>query len=428
MLHEDPERTHLQARREEIVTIYESANQPLVQTPGHSAQAAQAAVIALRTGRAFEVLVVLTFAESRENVVYAPDAPVPQTQLQQAVDEALNFAESMGFILESNWAGLNPTQKEEVMGRMSAFQPPQPKEIERPPERPKAADALSAVARLFAAFALLLVAAGATACSGVSAEQRRRSAEIHYDLGTNMLQNGDVQGALKEYLDAEKEDEDLPQTHNALGVLYAYSLARPEKAEEHFRQAIALDKDFSEARNNLGSFYVARGRFAEAIPQFEQALANPLYRDRIIAETNLGWALYKTGQPEKGMRRIESALVIAPKYCLGWRQLGTIHAERGELRAAGDAFAKYAAACPGTADAHLQSGKILARQTRAAGRSSHFAAGGWKALIRPMTSSLCVGLEPAQLLSTMNPMLSAKLSASSTACWSCVCGTGASGA
>jgi len=292
-------------------------------------------------------------------------APVPQAQLQQAVDEALNFAESMGFILESGWAGIDPRQKDEIMRRMSAFHPPQPKQIEPLPERPKAADALSAVARLFAAFALLF-AAGSLACSGVSAEQRRRSAEIHYDLGTNLLQNGDVQGALKEYLDAEKEDDDLPQTHNALGLLNAYSLARPQQAEEHFRKAIALDKDFSEARNNLGTFYVARGRFAEAVPQFERALGNPLYRDRMIAETNLGWALYKTGQPEKGMRRIEAALAFAPKYCLGWRQLGTIHAERGELQAAGDAFAKYAASCPDTADAHLQSGKILARQTRAA--------------------------------------------------------------
>ena len=364
MLREDPERTHVQARREDIVTIYESANQPLVQIPGRAAEAAQAAVIALRAGRAFEVLVALTFAESRENVVYAPDAPVPQSHLQQAVDEALNFAESMGFILESTWAGLDARQKEEVMKRMSAFQEPQPKQVQQPVERPKT-DGLSAVARLFAAFAMLLLASGALGCSGVSAEQRRRSAEIHYDLGTNLLQNGDVQGALKEYLDAEKEDDDLPQTHNALGLLYAYSLARPQEAEEHFQKAIALDKDFSEARNNLGTFYVARGRFAEAIPQFEQALANPLYRDRVIAETNLGWALYKAGQPQKGVRRIEAALVVAPKYCLGWRQLGTIHAERGELQAAGDAFAKYAGACPETADAHLQSGKILARQTRA---------------------------------------------------------------
>ena len=69
---------------------------------------------------------------------------------------------------------------------------------------------------------------------------------------------------------------------------------------------------------------------------------------------------------EKGIRRIESALLIAPKYCLGWRQLGTIRAERGELPAATDAFSKYAAACPDTADAHLQAAKVLARQSRAA--------------------------------------------------------------
>jgi type IV pilus assembly protein PilF len=365
MLREDASRTHVKARREEIVAIYQSANQPMVQIPGRAAQAAQAAVIAMRKGRAFEILVVLTFAQAQENVFYASDETVPQDELEAAVEEALNFAESMGFILESNWAGLDPRQKDETMQRMTAFQPPQEREIEVPAERPKPPDALSAIARLFGAFALLLAAA-AWSCSGVSAEQRRRSAEIHYDLGTNLLQNGDMQGALKEYLDADKDDSDLPNTHNALGLLYAYSLARPQEAEEEFKRAIALDKSFSEARNNLGAFYMARGRFAEAIPQFELALANPLYRDRVIAESNLGWALYKTGQAEKGIRRIASALLIAPKYCLGWRQLGTIHAERGELPAATDAFSKYANVCPDTADAHLQSAKIFARQSRAA--------------------------------------------------------------
>ena len=92
----------------------------------------------------------------------------------------------------------------------------------------------------------------------------------------------------------------------------------------------------------------------------------------MIAETNLGWALYKSGQVDKGSRRIEAALALAPKYCLGWRQLGTIQAERGNLAAAGDAFGKYAAACPEVADAHLQSGKILARQTRAAEARAEF--------------------------------------------------------
>jgi type IV pilus assembly protein PilF len=365
MLCEDASRTHVRARREEIVAVYESANQPMVQIPGRAAQAAQAAVIAMRRGRAFEILVVLTFTQAHDKVFYASDAPVPQDELEAAVEEALNFAESMGFILESNWAGLDPHQKDETMQRMTAFQPPQEREIEIPEERPKPPDALSAIARLFGAF-VVLVSAVSWSCSGVTAEQRRRSAEIHYDLGTNLLENGDVQGALKEYMTAEQEDSDLPQTHNAVGLLYAYSLARPEEAEEEFKRAIALDKDFSEARNNLGGFYMARGRFAEAVPQFERALANPLYRDRVIAESNLGWALYKTGQAEKGIRRITAALLIAPRYCLGWRQLGTIHSERGELPAAADAFTKYAGACPDIADAHLQTARILARQSRAA--------------------------------------------------------------
>jgi len=219
------------------------------------------------------------------------------------------------------------------------------------------------VARLFAAFALLLFAAGSLACSGVSAEQRRRSAEIHYDLGTNCWRTATYRGP-EGVLEAEKEDEDLPQTYNAMGLLYAYSLARrnrPRRASEGDH----LDKDFSEARNNLGAFYVARGDSPTRSPVRAGRSAIRSNRDRMIAETNLGWALYKTGQAEQGMRRIEGALAIAPRYCLGWRQLGTIHAERGELPPPATR-SRSTRRLPDTADAHLQAGRILARQTRAA--------------------------------------------------------------
>ena len=188
-LTEDPERTHVEASRDSIVAIYESTNQPLVQIPGRSAQAASAAVIAVRLRRGFEVVVVLTHVEAQENVVYVPGELVPDDQLRQAVDEALNFAESMGFILDSTgWSKLDAGQKEAMILRMNAFQPPHARKLDLPVARPKPPDTLSAVARLFAAFALLL-GLGAAACSGMTAEQRARSAEIHYDLGTNLLQN-----------------------------------------------------------------------------------------------------------------------------------------------------------------------------------------------------------------------------------------------
>ena len=97
----------------------------------------------------------------------------------------------------------------------------------------------------------------------------------------------------------------------------------------------------------------------------DKAARDPLYKTRTVAQANLGWALYKSGQPEKGIGEIRGALAVAPKYCLGWRQLGTIYSERNELASAVDAFGKYAASCPDAADAHLQYAKTLVRHGRA---------------------------------------------------------------
>ena len=365
MSNEDPARTHVTAGRDMIVALYESTNQPLVQVPGKSAQAAQAAIVASRLGRGYEIVIALTFLESTENVLYTPDQLVDDAGLPEKIEEALNFAESMGFILDSaGWAALDGERRDELRVRLPAFRAPTQQRAVSKPAAPREQDSLAAVARLFAAFAMLL-AASAWSCSGPSAEQRRNGAEIHYDLGTTLLQNGDVQGALKEYLQANENDDSLPQVHNALGLLYAYSLAKPQEAESELKKAIELDKDFSEAHNNLGTFYLSRGRYADAAHEFELALGNDLYRERVVAETNLGWALYKSGQPDKGIQRIRAALALAPRYCLGWRQLGTIQAERGNLETAAEAFQKYAATCPDTADAHLQLGKLFARQGKA---------------------------------------------------------------
>ena len=64
MLLEDPERTHLPAEPQLIAALYLATNQPVVQTAGRTAQSAQAAVVALREGSAFQVVVALTLAES----------------------------------------------------------------------------------------------------------------------------------------------------------------------------------------------------------------------------------------------------------------------------------------------------------------------------------------------------------------------------
>jgi type IV pilus biogenesis/stability protein PilW len=364
LLLEDTARTHLDPAW--VAELYESTNQPMVQPSGRGAQPAQAAVAAVyEAADQLRVMVVLTLTQSQVNVVYAGDQLLSALEVPMAIEDALLFAESMGFILDSaGWPALDDGARAELAARLGCFRPPQARKAAAQPERKKAQDPLSSVARLFAAFALGACALLA-ACTGPSAEQRRQAAEINYDLGTNQMTEGNAQGALHYYLQAEKDDPDLPQLQNALGLVYGFSFGRNDEAEAHFKRALELNPDFPEASNNYGAFLIGRGRWLEAAEQFDRALKNPLYRDRAVAECNLGWALYKGGKADQGVQRLRSALQVSPKYCKGWRQLGTIHLERAALDLAGEAFERYTLSCPEAADAWLQQSKVFARVGKA---------------------------------------------------------------
>ena len=366
MLHEDPLRKHVVADPSRIAELYESTNHPLVQPAGRAAQSAQAAVVALEDGALYEVLVALTLSDTNENIIYATP-PVAERHVAAAIEEALSFAENMGFILDaSGWSNLDNARRTELIERIPAFRPAAAK-ISQPVERQKSADPVSAVARLFAAFLFLLL----VRCSGMSAEQRTQAAEIHQQLGDSLLHDGDVQQAMKEYLQSI-DFEDTPEAHDGLGLIYGWSLGRPKDAEREFKRALEMRPDFSEAMTNLGALYMSRSRFGEAIPLLDKAARDPLYRARVLAQSNLGWALYKSGQTDKGVSEIRGALEVAPKYCKGWRQLGTIFAESSKLDEAKTAFARYVAECPDEPDAHLQSGKVLARLSKAAEARAEF--------------------------------------------------------
>jgi type IV pilus biogenesis/stability protein PilW len=360
----DPAHDHVDTRPDRVIAMSLSSNQPHVQAGSQSAQAAHAAVVAIMLDDGTCQSMVALQLASGENVIYS-SAPVAPQLVPEVMEEAVLFAESMGFLLDdTGWARLPADQRDQLFERTRAFHPPRPKQLDAPLERQKPKDTLAAVARLFAVFGAACALSAAGCATGMSAEQRTRDAEIHYELGTTMLQQGDPQGALKEYMTASQENSDMAQAHAGLGFLYAFSFARPAEAEEEFRRAIDIEPQFSEALNNFGAFYLQQKRYAEAAPLFERALANPLYPERFIAEGNLGWALYKSGQAEKGISRLRGALLVAPKYCKGWRELGTIYSETGKLDAAAEAYGRYAAACPDVADARLQHAKVLGRLSR----------------------------------------------------------------
>jgi Tfp pilus assembly protein PilF len=101
------------------------------------------------------------------------------------------------------------------------------------------------------------------------------------------------------------------------------------------------------------------GRYGEAVEQFKRALANDLYRTPWFARGNLGWALYKMGDVANGVINLKQAVQLNTDFCQGYRSLGMIASDQGQLEEASTDFTAYVKHCPTQAEAHLRLGMVL---------------------------------------------------------------------
>jgi Tfp pilus assembly protein PilF len=214
--------------------------------------------------------------------------------------------------------------------------------------------------RLVLLILALPLLSGAT-CNAKRDAKLLEQAAIHYDLGVQALQHCDSRGALTELQQAIEMDPHLAVAYNALGLVHHLSFAQLPEAIAAYRKAIELDPKLTEAYTNLGAVYLSQGRYEDAIPMFEKALSDILYKTPYIAENNLGWCYYKKGEVQLGIDHIRSALVANPRFCMGHRNLGIIYSEMGQPDKALENYARYAKNCPAKAEAHQLYGMALVK-------------------------------------------------------------------
>lgn len=198
----------------------------------------------------------------------------------------------------------------------------------------------------------LILILGVAACGHTVSEQDEAQARLQYDMGVTSLKRGDPRAALRDLLAAEEKDPMLPQTQNALGLVY-HSLGRADDALSHYKRAIDLKPDFSEALNNMGTLLTDMGRYDEAVAAHKKALTDIMYGTPWLAEGNMAWALYKSGDVAGARKHLRNALATNPKFCRGYEWLAHIDLEQN---AADDTvqscmrFERYCAADPEIAD------------------------------------------------------------------------------
>jgi type IV pilus assembly protein PilF len=151
----------------------------------------------------------------------------------------------------------------------------------------------------------------------------------------------------------------MAEAQNALGLVYHLMLHRPEESIPHYLEALKLDPKNSEFKNNLGAVYIDLGRYSEAIPLFKQCLQDVLYRTPFIAQGNLGWALYKSGDVTAGIEHLKMSVDLNPEYCQGYRSLGMLYSSEGMLADARLEFEAFQRHCPKLPEGHYRLGLIL---------------------------------------------------------------------
>jgi type IV pilus assembly protein PilF len=136
-------------------------------------------------------------------------------------------------------------------------------------------------------------------------------ATIHTELSAAYYGREQYAIALQELGVALQADPTYAPAYNVRGLI-RMALHEDEQAEADFKRSIKIDKSYSDAYNNFGWFLCQRGRAKEALPQFMEALKNPLYATPEVAYANAGLCALKAGELPTAESYLQRALILRP--------------------------------------------------------------------------------------------------------------------
>ena len=143
-------------------------------------------------------------------------------------------------------------------------------------------------------------------------ESEASQAEAHFRAAYAAQTRGDLNEAIALY---RKSLACVPtaEAHTFLG--WALSLKGDYAAAiQECHRAIAVDPQFGNPYNDIGSYLIALGRHVEAVAWLRKAIDAPRYEPRHYPHVNLARVFVKLGQLDAAIGQLRVALAIAPQY------------------------------------------------------------------------------------------------------------------
>jgi tetratricopeptide (TPR) repeat protein len=132
---------------------------------------------------------------------------------------------------------------------------------------------------------------------------------------------GDFDRAIELYL-ASLAIYPTAEAHTFLGWTY-HSQGKTEEAIAECKRAIAVDPDFGNPYNDIGSYLIELNRPDEAIPWLERAIGAKRYEPRHFPYFNLGRIYLAKGLINRARELFQESLTIEPRYTIARLALET---------------------------------------------------------------------------------------------------------
>lgn len=141
---------------------------------------------------------------------------------------------------------------------------------------------------------------------------RAEKAEQLFRQAHHAQMNGEIGNAVLLYQESIQMHP-TAEAHTFLGWTYSF-VNRYEEAIAECKNAIALDPDFGNPYNDIGSYLMKLGRLTEALPWLEKATTAKRYEARHYPHMNLGRLYLALGDQLGAMREFSKAIEIEPRY------------------------------------------------------------------------------------------------------------------
>ena len=137
------------------------------------------------------------------------------------------------------------------------------------------------------------------------------TAQLSYNLGYSFLLRENPEKAKEHFSEAVSLNDKFAEAYNLRGRCFKY-LNDYQSALSDFLKAIEINPDFGEAWRNLGNAYLYLERFDEMIPAFDRSIE--LMPDSALAINNRGYGYFVKEEYELALRDHEKAVEIDPNY------------------------------------------------------------------------------------------------------------------